>query len=297
MLLLDGTLQRVNSTWCILLMCLIPATNSRYCGTPRRQIIQSSTDDKIAYPFAVSLELGRSVILRLPIFRKCTGSLIKDRWVLTAGHCLSPNLRLVRCGNLLLQRNKSVCLSKIRKKIPHPEFVFLIGKTGNVIIENDIGLLYIDSVPIKKYGHIHTGHYKSFTGRTCRYAGFGTIFPIIGTPEKHLNRLLIDNKMLLQIGEGVVRDWNDTNLIKTIKPVMIVGPKSFKKWQKLHRVDSGSPLLIDDKIVGVHSVSDGLRKYTNYSFFTPISPYIDWIKDITGSPEMYLNLFNLFTVP
>ncbi|XP_053619676.1 granzyme G-like [Plodia interpunctella] len=295
MLLLVWTLG-ADSQWCLLLLCLIEVTSTlkyitlsnHYRHSPKPRVIKGISDVNNEYPFAVSLERIKPVILGLQIFRKCTGSLIKDKWVLTAAHCLGPSLKLVRCGNMMLPRNKSRCLVKIRKKIPHPAFKLLVGESDNFLLENDVGLLLIDNVPIKTHGQLHTADYKTFTGRACKYAGFGSIFPEIGTPKEHVQKLLINNKMLLQIGEGVV--WNDNSLKKYVKPVIIVAPKPDKKHQAPNIGDSGAPLMIDNRIVGVYSISDKMRKnHTNYSFFTPISPYLDFIRNITNSPDSYLN--------
>ncbi|XP_053603464.1 serine protease 1-like [Plodia interpunctella] len=248
--------------------------------TPRLRVVNGVTDINNQYPFIVSLETEESIHETIPFFRQCTGSLFTNQWVLTAAHCLDPGIKVVRYGDMSVPRKETKLLSQVLKQIPHPEYLSQNqGYRNNAEwLQNDIGLVHTKEIPMDRLGRIHTADYKTFIGRACRFAGFGLTSPNVD--EMKLRDVIADEKRPLLVGEGLIRGELEGADAKISSPALAVVPKcgNSKQWPNVG--DSGGPLVIDKKIVGVctgGSSYDEKRYIVNY--YTPVSPYIDWIRN------------------
>lgn len=145
-----------------------------------------------------------------------------------------------------------------------------------MIIRNDIGLVFVEPILVERLGIIHMGDYKTFVGRACVFAGFG--FTHADPRKVKAQDMLEDLKKPLQVGEGSVRGKSEEFMI--VSPSLAVVPKCGKNQPWPNSGDSGGPLIIDRKVVGVCSAgtSANERRF-NYNFYTPLSPYTDWIRE------------------
>ncbi|XP_053604275.1 chymotrypsin-1-like [Plodia interpunctella] len=238
---------------------------------PRPRVLHGQSAAKDEYPYVVSLIIEEPDKVK---YRSCTGSLITDKWILTAGHCIVPDLKFVKCGNMSISWQKTECKSEILEKISHPSYF----QTGFLTIA-DIGLVRINEVMKGRAGRLHAADGKTLLGRAVRFAGFGmTYYSYDFGPKPFEDLEAEDETREIQTGDGVIFDVND---------FLVIAPKCINIRHGPYFGDSGGPLFVDGKIAGV--LSTGLhdhrdsktlvnRKHPEHNFYTPISVYLDWIR-------------------
>ncbi|XP_060801923.1 kallikrein-13-like [Amyelois transitella] len=235
----------------------------------RPRVINGWSDFKNHYPYVVSLEAEHSALAEGNLgFRICSGSLITNEWVLTAAHCNHESLGVARYGNLIIPRNETKEMVRVLKTITHPSYA--ASMSGLINVDNDIALALVEKIPINILGRIHTADYKTFVGRSCYYAGFG----MTSTSSDN------DENKPLQVGKGAVRPAGEE--AKMSNPGLVVVPECGDTKTYSYSGDSGGPLIIGKRIVGV--LSTGFLMPLNnpkliHCCYTAVSPYIGWIKN------------------
>jgi hypothetical protein len=184
-----------------------------------------------------SFEPGRPAVVALSDgFRAfCTGTLISRRVIVTAAHCVEPNLTGIDPANLLVffgpdfNRGDGF-LMDVEFAEPHPGF-------DTASLQNDIGaVMLLQDPPVAPDPFLAEGFDDSFLGQTIQFVGFGLPYVIGG--DSGLKRTVASS----------IQDFNSTQFFYDGS----AGGTCFG--------DSGGPAYLSraqgDTVVGVTSFGD-----------------------------------------
>ncbi|XP_043508788.1 chymotrypsin-2-like [Frieseomelitta varia] len=235
-------------------IAILKATAASINEVPK--IVGGSVAEDGQYPYQASLRYKNRHF--------CGGSVLNDRWILTAAHCLSnfdnSDIAVVLGSNTL---NKGGDVYQSKQIISHPKY-------SSALIRNDIGLIKVDkdivfgdkvkpvALPSENFSKIDYPAVLSGWGTTS-YPG--------QTPNKlyHIQLSVIDQKQCLNASFRVTNDN-----ICTLN----------KRGEGACHGDSGGPLVADNEQIGI--VSWGIPCARGRpDVFTRVYSYIDWIKDHT----------------
>uniref|UniRef100_F1SNW5 Peptidase S1 domain-containing protein n=1 Tax=Sus scrofa TaxID=9823 RepID=F1SNW5_PIG len=237
-------------------------------GTKETQIVGGSPARARKWPWQVSLQVNDQ--------HMCGGSLIANRWVLTAAHCILGHVEYtVKMGDIHLMN-----LSGMAVKIPVRDIV--IHKYYNPVglIENDIALALLD-FPVNYSSHIQPVCLpeKTFMVQAdteCWVTGWGKV------DERGNSPLLLQEAELSILRyekcNEVLKDKMESRL-DVVKKGVVCGTSS--RGKDSCQGDSGGPLVCEfnDSWVQVGIVSwgigCGLRGYPG--IYTEVSFYKDWV--------------------
>ena len=234
--------------------------------------VVNGTDAEInEFPYMISLRRNNG--------HSCGGTLINEKWVLTAAHCLQSPLEnyTVQYANTLISREGSNVV-KVEQIIVHEGYL-----PSNQYI-NDIGLVKLaepieSPLPGFKVKLPISGSYFA-TGTPAVLSGWG----LNGTGGVVMTTLQ-------QVDLEVFSAYDCGQIHRSkVHPTNICGgiPEGGKGQCS---GDSGGPLFVDGVQVGIVSWSVKPCTVAPYpGVYTGVSHYIDWIKDNTGL-SFKLNLF------
>lgn len=208
-------------------------------GNPEviRKVFNGYPDTKNSFSYVVCIELKQ----KRSYMRYCTGSVIDQRWILTAGHCTGNRTLSVSYGNR--SQEKSTSRVDVILQIRHPDYKQFESQDDQEKSEmrNDIGLLKVRRIPINTLGRISFVDYTVFTGVPAIYAGYGTTWLENAnlTSAECLERYSKLKSDPLRLGNGVIVECS---ISITWHPSICVHPeRSFSGMG-----DSGGPLLEDE---------------------------------------------------
>jgi trypsin len=227
---------------------------------PKRRIVGGEKTDIKHHPWQVALQTGG-------VF-SCGGSIIAERWVLTAAHCFLASKRSAdwraKAGatNYAMGDRPWIQVERI---VVHPKF-------DEATLKNDIALLKLKS---KTSGRVIPRAGASTAvpvGQDLEVTGWGTL-AYGGEQPKILQKVTVPHI------DTAVCNAPEANNGKILTGMMCAGyPKGGKD---ACRGDSGGPLVMRTPegavLVGVVSWGEECALASKYGVYTRVSDYSDWI--------------------
>ncbi|XP_045478362.1 trypsin epsilon-like [Harmonia axyridis] len=250
-------------------LCFLGSTLSQDpSGTPPQitdRILHGSDSDIRNHPYQVALVTTNGHHKKI----LCGGALVDPKIVFTAAHCthvdeetIRPNLTVLVGANSLFDPEGTS--HEIHKVIKHPKFQFNMFDNDFSAVVLRKPVVYNDRVqPIAVSEEEHSGGVKGVV------SGWGLTER--GRPSVNLKSVKL-----------VLEDWDkcQDHFPRPVHPKITKNHICVKPSHKTTTYgDSGSPLVIDGKLVGVVSFGRMVDKKRKATVFTRVKSYLDFAKN------------------
>ncbi|XP_045055871.1 serine protease 44-like [Desmodus rotundus] len=260
------------------------------CGHRAMRIIGGRPASEKKWPWQVSLRINDEHV--------CGGSLIGNRWVLTAAHCIFGHVEYtVKIGDIHLRQTSTMAV-----EVPVRDIVIHQDYSSFGVIENDIALALL-KFPVNYSSYIQPVCFpeKTFlvqTGTECWVTGWGKLREqdskedapeLLQEAEQSLIHYTKCNEMLKQLLQ------TSANILKkgVLCAYNALGKDSCQG-------DSGGPLVCEFNDtwvqVGIVSWGYGCGRTEHPGIYTELSFYKDWVID-RMSRAFALGSAGLFVLP
>lgn len=230
---------------------------------------QNATEGQ--FPYQVSLKYYNR--------HTCGGSILNERWILSAAHCINPKIPLafvyVTAGSIHLMQGEMYDIEMMK---PHPGFSF-------TATNNDIALLRTKKVILftKFVNPISIKCRQVGAGQDAVTSGWGKtdtglLAPIL--QFAHFKTISVDD-CVSRMTDPVKVHVHNTSLCIVQETPSGLGVCSG---------DSGGPLVVNGKLVGVASWIADKCGGPRPNVYTKVYEYQDWIDEEMGKEESTTNL-------
>uniref|UniRef100_A0A1B0AD05 Peptidase S1 domain-containing protein n=1 Tax=Glossina pallidipes TaxID=7398 RepID=A0A1B0AD05_GLOPL len=237
------------------------------CGIPNvNRIVGGDKVRTNKYPWTAQ-------VLR-DLFQFCAGTLINDRYVLTAAHCITSKKSIsIRLLQLDKNSREEGVLRRISSVHVHRGF-------SHATLQNDIALLKLETPLLFKKqlrpACLPTSAEQNFDFRQGIVAGWG-LNSEDGLPSSYLQEVSVPIITNSQCRATTYRDM-------IVETMLCAGyPKGGKD---ACQGDSGGPLIVRDgstvfRLAGIVSYGFGCAAPNTPGVYTRVSKYLDWISSKT----------------
>ncbi|XP_028966650.1 venom protease [Galendromus occidentalis] len=249
------------------------------CGKPtaRRQRIVGGEDVYDGeFPWLVSIQL-------VPALgeNKCGGTILNDRWILTAAHCFHGYKKsnfVVRVADYNLRRRESrkeqAFTSKIERIVVHPEY------RKDRKYDNDIALIRLSKdikfSPYSLPACLPTLRLASTAGKNVTVIGWGKLAEEGKVPEtpRKTSLVVFENSQC--------NNWLSSLRMRLLDNHLCAGIE--RGGKDACQGDSGGPLMtIEDGryvVLGVVSTGYGCARPNTPGVYARVSSFVPWINDV-----------------
>ena len=231
-----------------------------------RRIVGGEPTTIKEHPWQVAL----NVTLDGEIF-VCGGSLVADRWVLTAAHCFKPSTKPIEV------RVKAGATELTEGQWSSIESIVIHEANNPKTHENDLALIRLSFPPEGRIIPIMKVAQTLMVGQPLEVAGWGAT-AYGGYAAKHLLKAIVPYVANESCNEPTA--YNNT-----IKPTMMCAGYQDGEVDSCQG-DSGGPLVwytADGPVlVGVVSWGDGCARKLRYGVYTRVATYTGWIAKVVA---------------
>jgi trypsin len=230
-----------------------------------RRIVGGEQTDIKHHPWQVALTIGGAL---------CGGSIIAQRWLLTAAHCVTPTPKLseVRAKANATDYTRGGVWTGIERIVVHENY-------NPSTFENDLALIKLKSPTAGRVIPLASPSLAVPSGRPLEVTGWGVTAEVSTSPSATLRKArvpYVDNELC-----NAATAYNGI-----IKPGMICAGAR-EGGIDACQGDSGGPLVWRTSdgpiLVGVGSFGEGCARKLKYGVYTRVSAYRNWIDPIIAA--------------
>lgn len=218
------------------------------------------TDNRFPYVVSIEREIDHNYV------RICSGIVIDENWILTAGHCLRENLTL---SVTYRNRTKKSIVERVNilTSIQHPNYQKVKSPSDNLTNFDDTALIKVEKIVIDSFATLSSENNKTLLGLSVVFAGYGNTWnnSEADTSADWKDKKLLLNYIPLLVGTGVVITCGID--VTEELCLCVRATDTFTR-----KGDSGGPLVHEGTVIGVH-----IGKLNNEMAFISISRHFNWI--------------------